>query len=73
MNEDHLVAEALEVRREIGSASDSDNFCDNQTGASDSPRDLVIESVNSMLNGTIASLALNDSRQQISSPNFLTK
>ncbi|GAD09368.1 hypothetical protein GFGA_1c1122 [Gluconobacter frateurii NBRC 103465] len=51
MNEDHLVAEALEVRREIGSASDSDNFYDNQTGASDSPRDLAIESVDSMLNG----------------------
>ncbi|MFT9447265.1 MAG: hypothetical protein ABF576_11535 [Gluconobacter japonicus] len=49
MNEDRFLTEALEARREIGSVSDSDDFYDNQTGASDSPRDRVIESMDSML------------------------
>ena len=49
MNEDQLLTEALEARREIGSVSDSVDFYDNQTGASDSARDRVIESMDSLL------------------------
>ncbi|WP_224777789.1 site-specific integrase [Gluconobacter thailandicus] len=49
MNEDLMLSEALEARREIGFVSDSVDFYDNQTGASDSPRDRVIESMDSLL------------------------
>ncbi|MBF0892082.1 hypothetical protein HKD28_11785 [Gluconobacter sp. LMG 1744] len=49
MAEDRMLSEALEARRQIGSVSDSVDSYDKETGVSESPRDRVIEGMDSFL------------------------
>ena len=49
LDEELMLAEALEARRTITSASDADDFYDEHTGISESPRDRVVEGMDCFL------------------------
>ncbi|MBS1019553.1 hypothetical protein JK205_11545 [Gluconobacter cerinus] len=51
LNEELMLTEALEARRRIASASDTDDFYDEHTGISESPRDRVVEGLDCFLEG----------------------
>ncbi|WP_408872872.1 hypothetical protein [Gluconobacter roseus] len=49
LDEELMLTEALEARRKIASASDTDDFYDENTGISESPRDRVVEGMDCFL------------------------